>query len=123
MPFPSPALYPSPGLDDPYFTVAELRARYPEVTSQKYADNVVEARRSEVEERLEKLCDVAFVPRQATGETSERHRGRDLPVHHTKPITVTGSLGCHQPRSTSPTPWWLAARSTCRPGGTRACRT
>jgi hypothetical protein len=49
-----------------YFTLAELRARYPELDATSYPDDVVDGVAATAEQALEDACDVAFVPRAAT---------------------------------------------------------
>lgn len=76
--------------DGDYFSVSEIRERFPAELrdTTKYPDEVIEARRGEVEERLERLCDVAFVPRTATSIVST-DGGSYLSVPHNKPIAVS----------------------------------
>jgi hypothetical protein len=52
----------------PYFTVAEFRARYPDITSSVKTDQEIEDARALAEEAFEHACEVAFVPRTVTGE-------------------------------------------------------
>ena len=63
----------------PYFTTDELRARYPDLTEDKYADEKVESYRVMAEEALEQACKISFVPREAT-ETVRRSRNGRLRI-------------------------------------------
>jgi hypothetical protein len=93
----TPVAYPP--VDTPYFTSAELRARYPAVANTTtYPEATITARRLEVEERLERLCDVAFVPRTAT-ELVSGTAARGYEVKHTKPRAITAAT-TPGPRST-----------------------
>jgi hypothetical protein len=87
----SPVAHNSPS-GAPYFTSAELRARYPEVANTtSYPEATITARRQEVEERLERLCDVAFTPRTATAELVSGDGGTRLEVKHTTPRAITSA--------------------------------
>jgi hypothetical protein len=52
--------------DTPYFTAAEFRTRYPDLTESRYPDATIDAWRTTAEQAFEKAAGVAFVPRQAT---------------------------------------------------------
>lgn len=50
----------------PYFTVSELRARYPDITEARWSDDDVEEMRDTAESAIEEACGVAFTPRTET---------------------------------------------------------
>jgi hypothetical protein len=86
----TPVAYPP--VDTPYFTPAEIRARYSALANTTtYPDATIDARRLEVEERLERLCDVAFVPRVVTGERVSGNGSTRLEVKHTKLRAITAA--------------------------------
>lgn len=58
----------------PYFSVAEFRARYPDVTVARASDAEVERVRSLVEVAIERVTGVAFVPRVETKTIYPRQR-------------------------------------------------
>lgn len=58
---------------DPYFTVAEFRARYPDLTiANGYTDAKITEYRDLAEQAFEHAAGVAFVPRQATTTVNNR---------------------------------------------------
>jgi hypothetical protein len=79
--------------DDPYFTIAELRATYPSPLSDatKYPDGKIDRWRLYVEERIEHVCDVAFVPRTATDEVVSGDGTGFLNVKNNRLRTLTAA--------------------------------
>lgn len=79
--------------DSPYFTAAELRTKYAEITVPLYADGVVNEAIALAEDVLEEACDVAFTPRTATVVVSTDVAGRlVLPKNRVTSVTsVTGA--------------------------------
>lgn len=76
-----------------YFTAAELRARFPEVTTEKYANGVVEDAIELAEDAFEHAADMAFITRTATTVMSTDVASRlSLPNNRVTGITsVTGA--------------------------------
>jgi hypothetical protein len=77
-----------------YFTVAEFRARYPQMTEALYPDAQVAEMRELAEEAIEDSCGVAFKPR-AVSETVTAQKAGDLnlgqwPAREITSITVNG---------------------------------
>lgn len=76
-----------------YFTVAEVRARFPvELPSTgtgAVSDATLEYWREYVEDRIERCCDVAFVPRTVTGRVLSGTGTAYLEVPHTRVRSVT----------------------------------
>lgn len=88
----TPAVHRVIATEAPYFTASELRAMYPDVDDADdpvITDAMIEARRREVEQRLEsrRLCNVAFVPRTAT-ETRSGDGTTVLKVAHLRPRAI-----------------------------------
>jgi hypothetical protein len=80
----------------PYFTPAELRSMYPDIDAADdpvVTDEMIEASRREVEQRLESrlLCNVAFVPRTAT-EIRSGDGTSILKVAHLRPRAITTAI-------------------------------
>lgn len=59
----------------PYFTVAEFRDRYSDISEDKYTDSQIETARALAEEAFEHACQVAFVPRTATQNLAGNYTG------------------------------------------------
>lgn len=75
-----------------YFTVADLRARFTEVTSLKYADAVVDDAIELAEEAFEHAADMAFITRDATSVVSTDVPSR-LSLPHNRVTAVTSVTG------------------------------
>lgn len=92
----TPAVHRVIAAEIPYFTVAEIRAAYPDITDADdpvITDAMINACRREVEQRLESrlLCNVAFVPRTAT-EIRSGDGTSVLKVAHLRPRAVTTAV-------------------------------
>lgn len=55
-----------PVVGQPYFTIAEFRARYPTLSTTEYTDAIIAQYRTTAERAIEDACGRAFVPRVAT---------------------------------------------------------
>lgn len=77
----------------PYFTPDELRARFTTVTEDKFSDDLVAAKIALAEETIERACDVAFIPREATAAvTSVDGSGLlSLPNNRVREVTDVAS--------------------------------
>lgn len=89
----APVLAPAGADGSMYFTVAELRAKYPEITTVKYSDAIVAEAIMRAEETIERACDVAFVPRVRTIDLFVGERAPlSLPNNHVRAVTsITGA--------------------------------
>lgn len=84
----APVLAPAGGGDGVYFTVAELRERFPELTVEKYSDAKLAAWIAAAEEAFEHVADVAFIPRTATEVVSTDVTSRlSLPNNRVRSLT------------------------------------
>lgn len=88
----SPVLAPAGGDDGVYFTVAELRARFTEVTEAKYSDAKVAEAIALAEEAFEDAADVAFITRTATSVVSTDEAAR-VSLPHNRVTSVTSVTG------------------------------
>lgn len=88
-------IYPGQEVEagDTYFTVAELRARFPEVTEAKYDDDTVTDAIVLAEEAFEDAADIAFITRTTTASVSTVYSNTvTLPRNRVTAITaVSGS--------------------------------
>lgn len=75
-----------------YFTLAELRARFPELASTvSYPSETLRSWRAYVEERIEKACDVAFVPRTVTDRALSGDGSTRLEFPHNRILSIVSA--------------------------------